>query len=238
MNKIISLPALGYICLLFTSCIGFGPSITGNGKVTKENRPVSNFDGIRVSRGMDVYIKQDSFQKVVVEADENLLDVIQTRVEDSNLIITVTENIREAKSKKVYVSVNHLSEILAMAGSNIFTVDTLRFDNLKVASIAGSSLKLSLITNLLSAKAAAGSSILLNGLCKNSECKAMAGSNIKAQDLLSGRGSAKANSGSNIWLTVDHEINANASSGGNIYYFGNPTTTTVKNSSGGNTVHK
>lgn len=238
MKKKYLLPGLGIICMIFTSCIGFGPSIKGNGKVVEENRPVEKFNGIRVSRGMDVYVSQDSIQKVVVKADENLLDVIQTRIEDNNLVITVTENIREAKSKKVYVTVNDLHEISAMAGSNVSTEETLRFDNLKLSSIAGSNLKLELITKSLLAKAAAGSSILLKGLSVNAECRAMAGSNIKAQDFNAQKGIAKANSGSNIWLTVGKEIDANASSGGNVYYFGNPTSTSVKNSSGGNTIHK
>ena len=238
MKRGFILPVLSIFYLFFTSCIGFGPSIKGNGKVVEENRSMDPFDGIRVSRGMDVYISQDSIQKVVVEADENLLEVIQTRVEDNKLVITVTENIRDAKAKKVYVSVKNLKEIAAMAGSNVFTEETLRFENIKLSSIAGSNMHLDLITSSLMARAAAGSNILLKGLSKDADCKAMAGSNIRAQDFKTFKGTARANSGSNIWMTVDNEIDANASSGGNVYYFGSPTTTTVKNSSGGSTVHK
>ncbi len=238
MKRRFLMPVLGIFSVLCTSCIGFGPSIKGNGKVVEENRQMGSFDGIRVSRGMDVYISQDSVQKVVVEADENLMDVIQTRVEDNNLVITVTENIRDAKAKKVHITVKNLNEISAMAGSNVFTEETLRFDNVKLSSMAGSNLKLDLVTKSLLARAAAGSNILLRGLSKNAECKAMAGSNIRAQDFKVYKGTARANSGSNIWMTVDNEIDANASSGGNVYYFGNPATTNVKNSSGGNTIHK
>jgi len=238
MNNKLLPSILSLSALLFSSCIGLGPSIKGNGKVVEENRMVDPFSGIRVSRGMDVYISQDSIQKVVVQADENLLDAIETRVEDSNLVITVTENIREAKSRKVLISIKNLKEISAMAGSNVFTNETVRFNNLKLSSMAGSNLNLELITHSLLANAAAGSNILLKGKADNSEYKAMAGSNIKAGDFKTGKSVAKANTGSNIWLNVTSEINANTNSGGNIYYSGNPSTTVVKNSTGGNTIHK
>jgi hypothetical protein len=238
MYKRLFFPFTGVIFLVCTSCIGFGPSIKGNGKVVKEERRVSNFAGIRVSAGMNVYISQDSVQKVVVEADENLLEAIETRIEDNNLIITVTENIREAKSKKVLVSVHDLNEISAIAGSIVFIEDAFRSEDLKVSSVAGSSLNLNLITNSLVAKAVAGSNILLKGISDKAELKATAGANIKAKDLKAQTGIAKANSGSNIWLTVVNEIDANANTGGNIYFYGNPATKYVKNSSGGNTIHR
>lgn len=68
---------------------------------------------------MNVYISQGNETKVVVKADENLLDVIRTEVDKNTLKITTTENIRRAASKKVYVTVPENLEAHASSGGNI-----------------------------------------------------------------------------------------------------------------------
>ncbi|MBK6281967.1 MAG: DUF2807 domain-containing protein [Draconibacterium sp.] len=89
----------------FSSCVFMGPSIKGNGNVVEQTREPGNFDKIDVSRGMNVYITQGETRKVVVKADENLLEAIETKNEGDVLVIKATQNIRNATSKKsVYYS--------------------------------------------------------------------------------------------------------------------------------------
>lgn len=229
-------PILVSVTCALTSCLGLGPSIKGNGNIVRETRDVEEFDRIKVSRGMEVYIIQDSLQKVVVEADENLLDVIETKIEGTTLLVTVTENIRESKSKKVYISVNNLREISAIAGSVVKTTDTLRTNELKVSAVAGSNQKLDVVTGSLSVNAVAGSEISLNGSSEIFNSKAVAGSIIKAKNFTSGKCNVRVNSGSNIWICVEKEMDASASSGGNVYYTGNPVIIASKHTSGGNII--
>jgi len=78
---------------LFTSCIFWGPSEKGNGKVVEEERAVTGFNGLKASRGVNVYISQGVEEKVVVEADENLLDIIETDVDDRILKVSARRRI-------------------------------------------------------------------------------------------------------------------------------------------------
>ena len=123
MKKIALLVSLSLIFL--SSCI-IGPSKRGNGHVVEQNRKVSSFDAIKVGRGMNVYISQGNETKVVVKADENLLDVIHTEVDKNTLKITTTANIRRATSKKVFVMIPEISAVTASAGSNVYSETTLR----------------------------------------------------------------------------------------------------------------
>ena len=70
---ILSLP------LLFTSCI-LSPSIKGNGNIVEEKREIEPFDEIKVSRGINLYITQCDTTELLIRADENLIDVIETEV--------------------------------------------------------------------------------------------------------------------------------------------------------------
>lgn len=60
------------LTVMFSSCWFLGPSVKGNGNVTEEVRHVGEFNRIKVTRGMNVYITQGIPTKVVVIADNNL----------------------------------------------------------------------------------------------------------------------------------------------------------------------
>ncbi len=224
--------------LLTTSCIYTGPSIKGNGKVVEDTRKTKNFDEIKVTRGMNVYIIQGDHQKVVVKADENLLDVIETKVENNTLKVSASQNIRNASSKRVYITIPNLSKIISSSGSNVFSETELKFKDLELKSSAGSNMKLDVNVNDVNASASAGSNIKLEGIARNFTGSASSGSNIKAEDLNAKNGNVKVSSGANIWITVKDDFEAHASSGGNIFYYGNPETTDIHKSSGGNIIKK
>jgi hypothetical protein len=71
-------------------------------------------------------------------------------------------------------------------------------------------------------------------MAKSINLKANSGSNIKAGDLLSENCTVKASSGANIWIKVQKSLNASVSSGGNLWYSGEPGSLDVAKSSGGN----
>lgn len=222
-----------FIASILGSCV-FTGSIKGNGNVVEETRDLGEFSKISVSRGMNVYITQGTSTKVTVKADENLLKVIDTYVDDETLKVTCTKMIRNATSNKVYVTVTDLENIKSTSGSNIFSEDSLRTGNLEIKSTAGSNVRLSIEAGDLNVSASAGSNIFLKGMAKSVVMKANSGSNIKAGDLQTGNCEVKVSSGANIWIKVQNGLNARASSGGNIWYSGEPSPLEIEKSSGGN----
>jgi hypothetical protein len=235
-NKFVTL--ISFSLVLLNSCIFISPSKKGNGHVVEQNRKVSSFDQIKVSRGMNVYISQGDETRVVVKADENLLDIIRTDVDNHTLKITTTENIRRANSKKVYVTVPEISGVTSVAGSNVFSENVLHSKQLGVTSSAGSNIKLEVNAGDLNASASAGSNIKLEGKARSFTGKASSGANIKAEELTIADCNAKASSGANIWITVTEKFEAKANSGGNVIYFGQPKSTDTESSSGGNIVKR
>ena len=224
-----------FIASILGSCI-FTGSIKGNGNVVEESRDLGEFDKISVSRGMNVYISQGTSTKVIVKADENLLKVIDTYVDDGTLKITCTKGIRNATSNKVFVTVPDIKLIKSTSGSNVFSEDSLKTENLEVKSTAGSNIHLTLEVGELTVSAAAGSNIFLDGTAKSLTMKANSGSNIKAGDFLAENCDVKVSSGANIWVKVQNGLKARASSGGNFWYTGEPSPLEVEKSSGGNVI--
>ena len=120
----------------FYSCIFIASSIKGNGNVVEKERHVGEFDELKVTRGMNVWITQGESNRVVVVADENLHDVILTEIEGSTLKVSTDARIRWAKEKKVLVTVKSLDKIASTAGSNVFSNGVLSFEDLRISTSA------------------------------------------------------------------------------------------------------
>lgn len=201
----------------------FNPGVRGNGNVQTETRNINeSFSSIHVSRGLDVYLTQSNDQIIEVEADENLLDIIVVEVENDELKITTTDNIAYSKAQKVMVSFKDVSKITSTSGSDVFSTNIITADELNLKTTSGSDMELEVDTNTLVCKSTSGSDLRLSGKTNNLFAEATSGSDIKAGKLLAQSSQVEVTSGADITVNTSQELNAKASSGGDITYYGNP----------------
>ena len=160
-----------------------GPSIKGDGNVTEQIRQVGEFDHIKVSRGINVYITQGNPARVVVIADSNLHKVIETDVEGGVLKITVNENIRWAKEKKVVVTVDKLTGVEATSGGKVWSQSQIISENMKLHASSGANMIMEVNANILSADCSSGANMKLSGLAKNTELRASSGADLKGPQM-------------------------------------------------------
>lgn len=205
----------------------------------RQTRQISGFRGVSVSSGIDLYLKQKNIEEVVVEADADDLDKIITKVEGGILKIYIKEqswfNMKWNKDpRKVFVSFIALDKLEASAGSDVNAEGVLKLDKLNLDASSGSDIKLELEANELSVESSSGSDISLKGKASYMHANASSGSDINAVELQTKKCNASVSSGSDIRVFVTDELDANASSGGDITYSGNPKTKDINESSGGN----
>ena len=92
-------------------------NIKGNGNIKTEERQVGNFTGIEDQGSFDVEISYGESNTVKVEADENLLPVITTKVEGSKLVVATEKGgFSSAHRLKVYVTMATI-DLIAVKGS-------------------------------------------------------------------------------------------------------------------------
>ncbi len=237
-QKLLLLTSFLIVLFIASSCIFIGPSIKGNGNVVEESRKTGSFNQIEVSRGMNVYLSKGDFTKIVVIADENLHNAIETKTKGEILIIRATKNVRNATSFKVFVTAPNLEKIKATSGSNVFSDSLLAYNNLQIEGSSGSNLHLEILSETTESKASSGSNINLKGTTTSFKGKASSGSNVKAMELISTTCDVSVSSGANIWINTKNDFSGKASSGGNIFLYGNPKQTNLEKSSGGNIILK
>jgi len=210
-----------------------GPSISGNGHVTTETRDITDFNQIKVSTGLPVVLVQSDHEQVTIEADENLHDVIRTELKRKELNIFTDERIRKYRRLKITIQFTDLNELHSSAGAKITSDGILHVRELSTSASSGSNQILTINTRDFEGRTSSGANIIVDGKSQRVKLRASSGSNLKAGALKAESCEADASSGANIQLEVNRKFDGEASSGGNIFYSGNPTSVSIDTSSGG-----
>ena len=137
------------------------------------------------------------------------------------------------ESKKVMLTFKDVSKIKATSGSDVYSTNTIVEDKLKLVTTSGSDMELEVNTETLNCKSTSGSDLKLKGKTNILFVEATSGSDIKAGDLIATTCNAKATSGADITINTNKKLEARASSGGDIKYYGNPEKVDTKDGASG-----
>ncbi len=218
---------LFFITIQSYSCIGnrySGPTVT-------ESRKVSAFSEIEVSDGIDVFLSLGTKENVAVEASEDILENLITKVNGKTLKIYFEKSFNWNKTAVVHVGAINVKRISTSGGSDLVGENSIHSRELELKASGGSDIKLEVEVDNLEVNASGGADIMLSGSADFIEAKTSGGSDLKAFDLHTSRAVLNASGGSDIRIYIEKEIDANASGGADISYKGNPTIIKSKTSS-------
>lgn len=110
--------------LSFTGCTYWGPCIDGVGPVISETRDISEFSAVKNEGSFDVRITEADEFSVEVEAQENLLPIIETFVSGYTLVIQkkLATCFRSNSAVIINITLPQLEE-LKLSGSGKITAD-------------------------------------------------------------------------------------------------------------------
>lgn len=117
---------------------GWGPKVTGSGRITTTTRAVSGFTGIDLAIPADVKVLQGNAEGVTLETDDNIAPLVETVVEKGQLVIRLQKKTGSVSTKVLRMTVNvRTIDQLEVSGSGNISADKLQATQLK-CSIAGS----------------------------------------------------------------------------------------------------
>ncbi|UKN01075.1 DUF2807 domain-containing protein [Paracrocinitomix mangrovi] len=111
----------------------------GNGDIITETRTVNNFSQIELASQGTVYVTQSSDYNVKVEASSNLMEILETKVVGSKLIIETKKGkcIKGNEEINYYISAPEISALIISGSGNILAEDGINANNMKF-TISGS----------------------------------------------------------------------------------------------------
>lgn len=203
-----------------------------------EARNVGSFHAIEVSNGINLILSQGSTEAVAVSASSpEIRSRIRTVVSNGKLKIYFDnegyKNTNIKKQLKAYVSFKNLDDLDANSGADVVTDGNINVNELNITLSSGADFEGTVTATKLSVDQSSGSDMEIKGKVNDLKVSTSSGSDFSGYGLVSETCKAHASSGSDIEITVNKELQADASSGGDIGYKGNAVITNVSNSSGG-----
>lgn len=191
-----------------------------------KNVPVSNFNAITVSSGIDLYLKQGSSETLKFVGDQELIDQVMVEKDGTGIRIRYKDhsswsNVFNNKSLKVYVTYKNLTSVSASGGSDVYTENALKAGKLNLHASGGSDLKMDVSCTDVDIQASGGSDVYLKGKAVNMALHTSGGSDVNALDFNVDNARVEASGGSDANIYVNKALEANASGGSDVHYKGN-----------------
>ena len=212
-------------------------TVSGNNNVITTEREPGNFSGLKVSTGIDVYLKQGDKTSLKIEADENLHEYIITEVKGDILHIYTIANIRKASEKKVYLTMKEIRSLRATSAGDIIGETPVKTDDIEINVSSAGDIKLELYTGKVNIQISSSGNVTLSGEAGTLDAELSSAGNLNAFDMKVKKAEITVSSAGDADVFVTENLHARASSAGNIHYTGDPKHIDVQSSSAGR-VHK
>ena len=230
-------------------------TIKGSGVMRTETREAGRYTGLKVARGVAATIVESDSEKLVVEADEKIIGYVVTTIDKQGvLLLTIDPEI------DVRISVPKpevLQSLTATSGGRVtcrtvVNTPTLNVrttsgahaeiacegDGCTLSATSGSEIKANLAVGRCAIEAHSGAEINVKGVAEECKINAMSGATCKARNLLTRRTEARASSGASVRITCSETLEAAASSGGSVSYWGDCRLVGFKKNLTGSVTHK
>lgn len=130
--------AIATLSFATAACHAGRSAVVPSGRVVSESRPVPAFTSISVSIPGEVVLRQGAFAPVQVEADDNLLGLVETVVEEGSLKLRFKQSLSVDGRSVLRLTVTSPElNAIGIAGSGDVVSEALKTGDLAV-SIAGS----------------------------------------------------------------------------------------------------
>jgi hypothetical protein len=229
--KQLTLALVSLVALLSTSC----HKVTGKGPVVTEVRPLSNFSAIDMRINGDVYFRQDPAYKVEINAQQNILDRMETYVSNGRLVIRFEDN--------VWVRNEHIVVNLSAPSVNFFKVDgsgsltttgLINPSNIELRVEGSGDIRIiDMATGNVNAKVSGSGSIRVNnGTATDVDLEITGSGDIDMLNVSANKARTNTSGSGNTKVNASQTLDVNITGSGNIYYKSNPVINTRVTGSG------
>lgn len=200
MKRIAVSSTLAFTLLFVLSgCIG---GVRGSGVRKTEQRALAPFTAIETTGAFQVDVTCQKPASFEIEADDNILPLIQTEVSNGVLRVTTTKGYMSSGGILLRVTVPNL-ESIESSGAGKFQVSDLKNDNFKIRSTGASTFNAS-------------------GMSKTVEIDSTGAGKIDAHNLQTQKADVNVTGAAAVDVSASDQLDVTVSGAGRVTYSGNP----------------
>ena len=209
--------------------------IRGSGNIVTETRTTGYFTGISAGGAYEVEIKNGPITEVKVEADDNIIKYIETRVSGNTLHIKTKDGINFNDGHfKVYITAPEIRKINGYGAANIDFKSILKNeDKITLEASGAASIDGEVDAPEITLEASGAANIKLSGRTRNYKAEASGSADLKTGELMSETTKVHASGAATAHVYSSVSLNADADGAASIYYSG-AGSTVVKTSGAAN----
>ncbi len=231
IGGLVTLLVVSFVLIIIFNAFGFGETITGSGQVITEERPFSDFNQISLAGYGNLIITQStSTEALKIEAEDNLMPKIKTRVEDKTLKIDYEWqtwpwfSFKPQKPVNFYVTVKDLNKI-TLSGAGTVKSSEIKTGELEIKISGAGKADLSLETQKIIAEISGAGEFILAGKTDIQKAQLSGAAKYDGKNLESKEADVEISGAGQAVVKVSDKLNAQISGAGKVEYIGNPQVT-------------
>lgn len=223
-RELIVLMAVLLVGALACSVGGLG-AVRGTGSVIQEERPIGYFNGVTLATLGNLYIEVGNEEKLVIEAQENLIPYFETTVTGEMLKIKTRDgvNLNPTAPVNFYLTVKKLDAIVLTGSGNIeapalqadkFLVELGGAGDIEIAGVTADALEVQI--------SGSGTLRVSGGRAGKQEVTISGSGKYEARGLQSNEADVTISGSGSMTINVRQHLRVNISGSGSVRYVGNP----------------
>jgi hypothetical protein len=207
---------------------------------TDQTRPVSGFTSIASSGSFHVYVKIDGTESLKINADDAVINEIETVVESGTLKIRYKgdhgfnwrDNNHANAKVDIYVSAKSLSSLINSGSGSIKVENTINTSNFKAVLSGSGSITTDVKAGEVQATISGSGNIHLSGNANDASISISGSGNVEAKELKTQSSSVSISGSGNVHIDAEKELSSRIVGSGSVRYSGNAAVNTTKVGSG------
>ena len=213
------------LCVMSGFCLSCDPDcIDGSGPVKSESRNVGSFNGVKLGISAELRVDQTSAQECSIQAQSNVLSVIETRIVDGTLNINSNTCFGSTEPIIIIIKNPEITKFIVNGSGSIKSTGKITGDHLEFGVNGSGSIIADVDGNQIYGGLKGSGEIALKGTAKEQFVKLSGSGKYNAPELATVKSDVNLDGSGELSVFAIEKLNANLSGSGNIYYKGSPRT--------------
>jgi hypothetical protein len=195
----------------------------GRGDIVEESFDLDDVNSITLRMDATVFLTQGDDLGVVISGQANIIDEIDFRVRNRELVIDNDRCLRNYDPIEIYITTPEIRELNISGSGSILSENQLVVNDLQLNISGSGKMDLNILADDVFGRISGSGDMVLQGTMDDLNYTISGSGNLKAFDLETQTANITISGSGNAEITVVEHLEVRISGSGDVYYRGNPS---------------